>query len=146
MGCCHDLDGVGDQLPARQRILHADVIHGNAVANPDHPEFNGSSTRHIDSCLNRFYDFVQMNMAGDHGVDGIGNTDERLFDFCIRVPHGFKQGAMGCPFHPFFNQVAFHRRCLLKKKPLSASGLITVFVFLAWSEIQAIINPVPRSR
>jgi hypothetical protein len=73
-----------------------------------------------------------MNMPGDDAVDGIGNADKGLFDFSIRVSHGFKQGSMGCPFHSFFYQVAFHRLCLLKKKPLSASGLITVFVFFGF--------------
>jgi hypothetical protein len=88
-----------------------------------------------------------MNMSWDDAVDGIGNTDERSFDFFIRVPHGFKQGSVGCSLYTFFDQIAFHRFCLLKiKKPLSASGLITVFVFLALSENQAIINPLPRSR
>ena len=92
------------------------MIHGNAVANPDDAEFDGGSAAHVDAGFHSVYDFVQMNVPRDNGIDGIGNADERPLDFSIGVSHGFEQGAVGCPFHAFFYQIALHWLGLLKKK------------------------------
>ena len=52
MGHCHDFNGIGDQLPAGQRIFHAGMVHGDAVTDADDGKFNGGSTGHADA---RFY-------------------------------------------------------------------------------------------
>ena len=43
MGHCRDFNGIGDQLPAGQRIFHAGMVHGDAVTDADDGKFNGGS-------------------------------------------------------------------------------------------------------
>src|SRR5690606_23970838 len=48
VGIDHVLDGVGDDLAARQRIQHAVVAHGDAVIDSNGVEFLGHATGAFD--------------------------------------------------------------------------------------------------
>jgi hypothetical protein len=66
-------------------------------------------------------------MAGDGGIDRIGDADQRTLNLLIRVSDGFEKGAVGRPFDTFFGVVALHPRVVLhlkafKKKSVIASG------------------------
>jgi hypothetical protein len=73
-------------------------------------------------------------MPGDDGVEGVGNADQGLIDFDIRVAHGLEQGSMGGSFDSLFDEIAFHEDGFLlpvlqKKIRYRLWGLITDFVF-----------------
>ena len=72
MGGEHDLDGIGDELPGGQGVLHAGVVHGQAVADPDGAELKGDAAGVADAGLNRLGHRIQMGVTGDviaFGVD-----------------------------------------------------------------------------
>jgi hypothetical protein len=84
------------------------MIHGDAVTDPDGSKFYRSSAGHVDPCLYSLRDGVQVNMTGNCSVKGIGDADQRPFNFLIRVSDSFKQGPVRCPFNTFFCCVALH--------------------------------------
>ena len=88
MGCCHDFNGIGDDFPAGQRVFHAHMVHGNAVANANDTEFDGCSASHVNAGFNRFHNGVQVDVARDDVVGGIGNTDHRPANFSVSISHG----------------------------------------------------------
>ena len=45
----HDLDGIGDQLAARQAVFHAGVVHGDAVADGDRIKLERDAARRVDA-------------------------------------------------------------------------------------------------
>ena len=51
VGGGHDFHGIGDQLAAAQGIFHADVIHGDAVADADGGKFHRRAAGHVDAGL-----------------------------------------------------------------------------------------------
>ena len=59
MGDGHDFNRIGNDFATAQGVLHADMIHGNAVANPDGTEFDGRAARHVDAVFNRLGDGIR---------------------------------------------------------------------------------------
>ena len=108
MGNGHHLYGVCDQLAAAQHVFHPHVVHGDTVTDTDGSEFNRRSAGHIDTCFYRFYDFIQVRVPRNDLVGRVGNTDQRTFDFRIRVADGFKQRSVRRSFHSFFYGVTSH--------------------------------------
>ena len=107
-GLDDDLGGIGDELAAAQGVLHAYVVHGDAVADPDGAEFDGGAAGHVDPVFDRPGDAVQMGMAGDDRVGRIGHADQGALDFIVRVADCFEQGSVRCAFDAFFDVVALH--------------------------------------
>ena len=60
----HDLDRIGNQLPRTKRILHALVVHGQAVAYADGVESKRHTARIPDARLHSFCNRVQMGVTG----------------------------------------------------------------------------------
>ena len=112
VGHGHDLDGVGDELPGGQGIFHALVVHGHAVADADDPELQGGAAGHAHPGLGGLGDLVQVDVAGDEFVKGIGHPDDGLVDLPVGEPHGLEEGAVGVFFQALFHQVAAHGRLL----------------------------------
>ncbi len=108
MGRGHDLDGVGDELPGRQGIFHAGVVHGQAVADADDAELQGGAAIEAHPGLGRLGDLVQVDVAGDEFVKGIGHADNGLVDLPVGQAHGLEEGAVGIFLQALFHQVAAH--------------------------------------
>ena len=108
VGHGHDLDGVGDELPGGQGIFHALVVHGQAVADADDPELQGGAAGQAHPRLGGLGDLVQVEMAGDEFVKGIGHADDGLVDLPVGEAHGLEQGAVGVFFQTQFHQIAAH--------------------------------------
>ena len=108
VGHDHRFDGVGDQFAGAQRVLHPLVAHDDAVAYPDREELDGRAPRHPDAGLDRLGDLVQMEMAGDDLVGGVGDADHRPFDLPIRQSQRLEQGAVRGPLQPFLHRVGTH--------------------------------------
>ncbi len=63
VGAEHRLDAVGDQLARGERILHADVAHGDAVIDADGVEFERNAARRANGFAHFLADHIQMGMA-----------------------------------------------------------------------------------
>ena len=101
MSHCHDLHRVGDDLATGQRILHALVIHGQTIANPDSPKGDWGAPGNTNPGFNRLQNLVKMHMTGDNLTVRVGNPDQRAPDFLVGIAHGLQQRAMWRPLHPF---------------------------------------------
>ena len=69
---------VGDQFAAGQRVLHADVAHGDAVVNADGVEQERHAARLAHALLDVLADRLQMDVAGDDVDVAVADGDERL--------------------------------------------------------------------
>ena len=98
------------------------MAHDDAVADPDREELERGAARHPDARLDRLGDLVQMEMAGDDLVGGVGDADHRPFDLPIRQPQGLEQGAVRGPFQPFFHLVGTHNPPPSSLKDLPPGG------------------------
>ena len=108
VGRRHDLDGIGDQFTASEGILHARVIHGNAVTNTDGAEGDGEPSSHVNTCLYGLDDPAQVDVSRNDLVFGSCDSDEGSLHFPVRVAHGLKKRTMGCPINTFPHTVTFH--------------------------------------
>ena len=102
------LNGVGDELPGGQGIFHALVVHGQTVADADDPELQGGAAGQAHPGLGGLGDLVQVQVAGDEFVKGIGHPDDGLVDLPVGEPHGLEQGAMGVFLQTQFHQITAH--------------------------------------
>ena len=102
MGRGHDLNAVGDQLPAAQGVFHADVVHGDAVADADGAKDHGGSAGHVHTVPHRFNDLVQVGVPGHHIAGRTGNAHQGAADFGVGVSHGFEECPVGGPVRSLF--------------------------------------------
>ena len=108
MGHGHDLHRIGNDLAAGQGILHALVVHGQAIADPDGPEGDGGASGDADPGFHRFQNLVKMDMTGDDLVVGVRNADQGPADLLVGIAHGLEQGTMRRPLHPFAYCITAH--------------------------------------
>jgi len=143
MGHGRHLNGIGDEFPGRQGIVHAFVVHGNPVTDADGGKLHGSSPGHADAGFDGFDDIVQVHVPGNQFIGRVGNADQGAGNFMIRIAHGLHQASVGGSGYPLCCNVASHIQFSPKlKKPLSAfSGLITAFL-----SFQAYATTCPFSR
>ena len=85
------LYAVRDQLTACQRIFHADVTHGNAVAYADGRNEHRRTACHANACLNRIRDLIEVDMARDDLGICRNHTDDRLIHFLVGHTAGAQQ-------------------------------------------------------
>ena len=91
MGLCQRLYAVRDQLTACQRILHADVAHGDAVAYADSRNEHRRAACHADTGLNRVRDLIEVDVTrNDLGIRR-NDTDDRLLDLLVGHTAGAQQ-------------------------------------------------------
>ena len=81
----HNFHGVRNQLAAGQRVLHAQVIHGQAIADTDGVTLKRRPSCHTNPGLYRICDLPQMSMAGDCFVIRTDHANKGLGDFAIRM-------------------------------------------------------------
>ena len=78
-----DLEAVGDGLARHEAVVHAVVVHGDAVADTDGGDLDGDSACHIDSGLDGLGDLVEVVVARDDVVAGIEDRYERAVHLFI---------------------------------------------------------------
>ena len=108
MGDGHTLGRVGNQVPCYQRILHADMAHGNAVADRNGRENHRGSSRHGHAQLDGFHDFIQVHMTRHNLVIGTDDSHQRLFHLLLGHSQCVKQGPVGCLLHTGFYCITLH--------------------------------------
>ena len=99
MGDGHCFSGISNQIAGDEGVLHADVPHGDPVADGNRGEENRRAARRADARFDGFGDFVQIHMPGDDFIIGGNDADERLADFLIGQTEGIEQRAVGGAFH-----------------------------------------------
>ncbi len=77
MGHEHGLHAVADQLAAGERVLHAHMTHGDAVAYADGGDEDGRTTGHLHTGLDGIGDLVQIHVPGHDLAVGAHYADER---------------------------------------------------------------------
>ena len=90
------LDGVGDDLAADQRGLHALGAHGDAVADGDGAELEGDALSGANPLLGGLGEAAQMDVAGGDVAGQVGDGDEGLFHVLVGDAHGHQHGAGRC--------------------------------------------------
>ena len=95
VGDGHRLDAVGDQLAAGEAVLHADVAHRDAVADPDRGDEDGGAPGHPHPGLDRLGQLVEMDMAGHDLAVGADHPDQRAVEFFLGKAAGVKEAAVG---------------------------------------------------
>ncbi len=80
-----------DEFPGGQGIFHALVVHGQAVADADDPELQGRAPGQAHPGGGRLGNLIQVDVAGDEFVEGIGDADEGTVDLPVRQAHGLKK-------------------------------------------------------
>ncbi len=75
MGGRHGLDDIGDQFAGRERIVHAPVAHGDAVADARHAEKEGPSAAGVHALLDEPLEVAHADVAGDQVGEARGHAD-----------------------------------------------------------------------
>lgn len=112
MSAEHRLHAVRNQFSAGQGKLHAAVPHGNTVTDAGQIEFHGGAPRLAHFFLDQRGYLIQVNMAGNHFIEGIANGDERAAQILIRHPRGAHQTAVRRTLETCFNFIASHGNIL----------------------------------
>ena len=104
------LDGVGDELAARERVFHARMAHRDAVADTDGRELQrrAAGGRHAE--LRRLSDLTQMDVARDDLIEGIADADERLLEILLTVAVRMEQRTMRTTRGAFLDNIASHKQ------------------------------------
>src|SRR5439155_10477042 len=110
VGVDHRLDAVGDQFAAGQRVLHADVAHGNAVVHADGVEQKRHGAGLADALLDVLADGLQMDVAGDDVYVAVADGDKRLVEVAVRgdLAGGPQQAAVRRPLRAALHGIATH--------------------------------------
>ena len=112
-------------LPAGERVKHAFMVHGDAVAHADGGELNGRAAGHADASLHCLRNLIQMHMPRDNFVFGADHANDRPVQFLLGQSQSPEQGTVGDAVHAAFHQVtshsAPHSLSLLKYKTLASS-------------------------
>ena len=91
MRLCERLYAVRDQLAARQRILHADVAHCDAVADADRRNEHRRAACHANAGLDGVRDLVEVDVTRDDlGICG-NDADDRLLHLLVGHAAGAQQ-------------------------------------------------------
>ncbi len=103
----HDaLNAVGDDLAAREGVLHAFVVHRDAVAYADRGGLQRRAACHADARLHGFGDGVEMQVAGDYFVLGRDDGDERTLQLFVGESVGLEKAAVRRARHALLYRVA----------------------------------------
>ena len=98
VGLCHDLHGVADDLTGGQNVVHTLMALCHTIAGSDGAELHSGAAGGIDAVFHILSHLVQIVVAGNQRVPGVGNADQglALLQFAVRVAHGLEQGAGKC--------------------------------------------------
>ena len=113
----HGLHAVADQLAGGQRVLHAHMTHGDAIAYTDGGDQDGGTTGHLHTGLDSLGDLIQIHMAGDDLTVGTHHTDEGAVQLFRGVAQGVKQASVGRALRAFGHIVTSHCKSSFLIKP-----------------------------
>ena len=85
---------VGDDLARYKRVVHARMVHGDAVAHADGGHLERDAAREVDAGLHGLADLVEVVVAGDDVVAGIDDGDKRAAHLLVSDPVSLEQAAM----------------------------------------------------
>ena len=85
--------GVGDDVTARQGVQHAGVSHGDAVVNGHRVELTRNAASFLDGLGDQSTNLVQVHVAGQELIEGIGNGDNRFAEILTVHASGTVEGA-----------------------------------------------------
>ena len=86
-----DLEAVGDGLARDEAVVHAVVVHGDAVADADGRDLDGHAAGHVDAGLHSLGDLVEVVVAGDDVVAGVEDGDERALHLLVGEAIGLQE-------------------------------------------------------
>ena len=90
-----EFDGVGDNLAADERSLHALRAHRDAVGNGDGVELHGGAASGANALFHLHGELAEVVVAW-HGFNpGVGDTDDGLGEIFVGEPDGLQHGASG---------------------------------------------------
>lgn len=115
-------EAVGDSFAGNERVMHAIMVHGNAVAHADGGNFERNATGHINAGLHSFANFIEVIVARNNVIAGIEHRDEGLLHFFIGKAVGLQQAAVGSTRHANFNGASL-RSCIVSSFFLQALSL-----------------------
>ena len=96
----HRLDRVGDQFAAGQRVEHALVVHGDAVADAHHAELERRAAGRAHAGLDGVDDRAQVHVAGHDLAERVGDADERPLHLGVADAEGAQQRTMRSALMP----------------------------------------------
>ena len=108
VGHKHGLHTVADQLAGGEGVLHADMAHGNAIANTDGRNQHRGAARHADTCLDGIGQLIQVHMAGNDLTVSRNHADQRAFQLFRGIAQGIEQAAVWGALRAFFNVITSH--------------------------------------
>ena len=88
------LEAVGDGLARHERVVHAVVVHGDAVAHADGGDLERHAAGHVDAGLHGFADLIEVVVTGDDIVAGVEHRDKRAFQLLVGQAVGLEQAAV----------------------------------------------------
>ena len=88
------LEAVGDGFARHERVVHAVVVHGDAVAHADGGDLEGHAASHVDAGLHGFADLIEVVVTGDDVVAGVEHRDKRALQFLVGQAVGLEQAAV----------------------------------------------------
>ena len=104
----HGFNTVGDKLTAGKRIFHADMSHGDSVADADSRNEDRCAACHADACFDGLGNFIQVKMSRHDFAVCRNNADERSVKFFFCIAHCVKQAAVRGAFCAFFYVITSH--------------------------------------
>ena len=125
VGDGHRLDGVGDQLAAGQRVVHARVVHGDAVADAHHAELERHAAGAAHAGLDGVDDAAQMHVPGHHFAERVGDADERPLHLGVADAQGAQQRAVRGTRDSVLDLVASHAHHALSESDSAAARAAT---------------------
>ena len=87
----HDLDRIGDDLARHQRVVHALVVHGDAVADADDVELQRHAAGLPHAELDLLGEGAEVHVPGDQLVVGVGDTDQKPLGVIPAYPQRAQQ-------------------------------------------------------
>ena len=92
----HALGGICDQVTGHQRILHAGVAHGDAVANSDCRKYHRCAASHGNAQLDSLDDFVNVHVSRYDLVIRGNDADQRTLHLFFCHSQCIEQGTLRC--------------------------------------------------
>ena len=100
----HGLHAVCYQLAAGERILHADVSHGYAVADSDGRNHYGSSSGHSYAGLYGLGNLIKVHVSRHYLAVSRNYGYERSRQLFFRISHGIEEAPHRSSLYAFSNK------------------------------------------
>ena len=111
----HALGGVGDEVAGHERVPHAGVTHGDAVANGDGGKDHGHATGHGDAHLDGIGYLIDVDVAGHDLIEGAHDAHERARDLLVGPTERVVEGAVRRRLGSKLDRIAPHVLLLLAR-------------------------------